>query len=71
MWAIFKRLKLETKDTKDKATTESSDVVENGKYYTPLYLMSVWQKPGTTKKRITVANILPSALGAGNVEKGS
>lgn len=31
--------------------------------------MSIWQEPGTTTKRITAANILPSGVGTGNFKE--
>jgi len=34
----------------------------------PLYMLYVWQEPGTTAKRISVAIILPSGVDSGGFQ---
>lgn len=61
-----KKIKLDEEDLQEINPDDSSAKTPTPNTFHPLHLLSVWQEPGTTAKRLAVAILLPSGVGAGD-----
>lgn len=48
------------------SVTPTKSSIQESNTFHPLHLISIWQEPSTTAKRITVSIILPSGVNAGD-----